>query len=147
VPGAGDISPASAFGARLAAAVAARESQIVLGIDPDPARLWPDPREDERSGDEASGRGSGVQRERLAVALVGTAAAADAPSPAPAAAEAAAAVLVHCRALIDGAGPACVAVKPQLACFERLAGEPFAAWLERAERSGDEASGRGSASA
>jgi orotidine-5'-phosphate decarboxylase len=33
---------------------------------------------------------------------------------------AAAAVLSHCRDLIDGAGPACVAVKPQLACFERL---------------------------
>lgn len=32
----------------------------------------------------------------------------------------AAAVLAHCRALIDAAGPACVAVKPQLACFERL---------------------------
>jgi orotidine-5'-phosphate decarboxylase len=30
------------FGDRLAAQVAARESQIVLGIDPDPARLWPD---------------------------------------------------------------------------------------------------------
>jgi orotidine-5'-phosphate decarboxylase len=115
VPGAGDRSPAPAFGARLTAAVAARESQIVLGIDPDPARLWPDPRED-----------TGVQRERLAVALVGTADAANAASPAPAAAEAAAAVLVHCRALIDGAGPACVAVKPQLACFERLGS---AGWL------------------
>jgi orotidine-5'-phosphate decarboxylase len=115
VPGAGDRSPAPAFGARLAAAVAARESQIVLGIDPDPARLWPDPRED-----------IGLQRERLAVALVGTADAANAASPAPAAAEAAAAVLVHCRALIDGAGPACVAVKPQLACFERLGS---AGWL------------------
>jgi orotidine-5'-phosphate decarboxylase len=115
VPGAGDRSPAPAFGARLAAAVAARESQIVLGIDPDPARLWPDPRED-----------VGLQRERLAVALVGTADAAEAASPAPAAAEAAAAVLVHCRALIDGAGPACVAVKPQLACFERLGS---AGWL------------------
>ena len=67
-----------------------------------------------------------MQRERLAVALVGTADAAHAPSPAPAAAEAAAAVLVHCRALIDGAGPACVAVKPQLACFERLGS---AGWL------------------
>jgi len=30
--------------------------------------------------------------------------------------------------------------------YEQLAGEPFSAWLERAERSGDEASGRGSAS-
>ena len=46
--------------------------------------------------------------------------------PAPASAEAAAAVLVHCRALIDAAGPACVAVKPQLACFERLGS---AGWL------------------
>ncbi len=26
----------------------------------------------------------------------------------------------HCGAVIDAAGPACVAVKPQLACFERL---------------------------
>ena len=31
----------SHFGERLAAAVAERESQIVLGLDPDPARLWP----------------------------------------------------------------------------------------------------------
>jgi len=115
VPGAGESSPAPGFGDRLAAAVAARESQIVLGIDPDPARLWPDSRED-----------TGVQRERLAIALVGTADAARAPSPAPAAAEAAAAVLAHCRALIDAAGPACVAVKPQLACFERLGS---AGWL------------------
>lgn len=30
------------------------------------------------------------------------------------------AVSAHCRALIDAAGPACVAVKLQLACFERL---------------------------
>jgi orotidine-5'-phosphate decarboxylase len=29
-------------------------------------------------------------------------------------------VLTHCRTLIDRAGPACVAVKPQMACFERL---------------------------
>jgi len=115
VPGAGEASPAPGFGARLAAAVSARESQIVLGIDPDPARLWPDPRET-----------IGEQRERLAVALVGTADAAGTPAPAPAAAEAAAAVLVHCRALIDAAGPACVAVKPQLACFERLGS---AGWL------------------
>jgi orotidine-5'-phosphate decarboxylase len=62
------------FGDRLAASVAARESQIVLGLDPDPARLWP-----------------GLTD-----------------------------VASHCRALIDAAGPACVAVKPQLACFERL---------------------------
>ena len=33
---------------------------------------------------------------------------------------AASAVFEHCRRLIEVAGPACVAVKPQLACFERL---------------------------
>ena len=115
MPGAGDDSPAPGFGDRLAQAVTARESQIVLGIDPDPARLWPDVRE-----------ANGEQRERLAIALVDTADAAGTPTPAPASAEAAAAVLVHCRALIDAAGPACVAVKPQLACFERLGS---AGWL------------------
>jgi orotidine-5'-phosphate decarboxylase len=40
--------------------------------------------------------------------------------------EAAAAVLGHCLALIDAAGPSCVAAKPQLACFERLG---FPGWL------------------
>jgi orotidine-5'-phosphate decarboxylase len=33
---------------------------------------------------------------------------------------AASAVYEHCLGLIESAGPACVAVKPQLACFERL---------------------------
>lgn len=41
------------------------------------------------------------------------------PSP-DATVAAAAAVASHCRSLIAAAGPACVAVKPQLACFERL---------------------------
>jgi orotidine-5'-phosphate decarboxylase len=40
--------------------------------------------------------------------------------------EAAAAVLAHSLALVDAAGPACVAVKPQLAFFEQLG---FAGWL------------------
>jgi len=40
---------------------------------------------------------------------------------------AAAAVLAHCRGLIDRAGPACVAVKPQMACFERLGAPGWAA--------------------
>jgi orotidine-5'-phosphate decarboxylase len=52
---------------------------------------------------------------------------------------AAAAVLEHCRSLIDRAGPACVAVKPQLACFERL-GAPgwatLAAVVESAQEAG-----------
>jgi orotidine-5'-phosphate decarboxylase len=40
---------------------------------------------------------------------------------------AAAAVVEHCRGLIGQAGPACVAVKPQLACFERLGAPGWAA--------------------
>jgi orotidine-5'-phosphate decarboxylase len=84
------------FGSRLAALVDARESQIVLGLDPDPARLWP-------------------------------AAVASAPADGPPAHRAAAAVRAHCAALIDAAGPACVAVKPQLACFERLGAAGWAA--------------------
>ncbi len=36
----------------------------------------------------------------------------------------------HCRSLIERAGPACVAVKPQLACFERLGSAGWEA-LER----------------
>ncbi len=62
------------FGDRLATAVAQRESQIVCGLDPDPARLWP-----------------GVDG-----------------------------VAAHCRAVIAATAPALVAIKPQLACFERL---------------------------
>jgi orotidine-5'-phosphate decarboxylase len=83
------------FGDRLTERVAQRESQIVLGLDPDPARLWPD----------------AVER---------------APAEGPAMRRAASAVAMHCAALIDAAGPACVAVKPQLACFERLGADGWA---------------------
>ncbi len=78
------------FGDRLAARVVQRRSQLVLGLDPDPLRLWPD-----------------------AVAV--SAGADGQPGD-----RAAAGVVAHCRALIDAAGPACVGVKPQVACFERL---------------------------
>jgi orotidine-5'-phosphate decarboxylase len=84
------------FADRLTKLVRARESQIVLGLDPDPARLWPD-------------------------------ALAQAPADGSPARRAAAAVRAHCAALIDAAGPACVAVKPQLACFERLGADGWAA--------------------
>jgi orotidine-5'-phosphate decarboxylase len=47
-------------------------------------------------------------------------AAAAAPDQGSAAQRAGAAVAAHCMAAIDAAGPACVAVKPQLACFERI---------------------------
>ena len=82
--------PSRPFGDRLAAAVAARESQVVLGLDPDPAVLWPEGR---AAGDAATGG---------------------------AAERAAAAVIAHCNAAIAAVAEACVAVKPQLACFERL---------------------------
>jgi orotidine-5'-phosphate decarboxylase len=87
---------------RLAALVAARESQIVLGLDPDPERLWP-----------AAARHGGAG-EVL-------------DDDAAPAARAAAAVLDHCRAVIDAVAPAVVAVKPQVACFERLGAPGWAA--------------------
>lgn len=90
------------FADRLAQLVAARESQIVLGLDPDPSRLWPE-------------------------------AVAQAPPDGPPARRAAVAVRAHCAALIDAAGPACVAVKPQLACFERLGADGWAALTATAE--------------
>jgi orotidine-5'-phosphate decarboxylase len=90
----------SAFGDTLAARVAERESQIVLGLDPDPAALWP------KAGEPAG------------AALAAGASAAD---------NAAAAVVSHCRMVIDAVAPACVAVKLQLACFERMGAPGWAA--------------------
>jgi orotidine-5'-phosphate decarboxylase len=54
---------------------------------------------------------------------------ADAGSSSPAEL-AASAIVAHCRTLIERAGPACVAVKPQLACFERLGAPGWAALAE-----------------
>jgi orotidine-5'-phosphate decarboxylase len=91
----GDVRRATmspTFGDTLAKRVLERESQIVLGLDPDPAALWPG------SEDRAP----------------------TAPADASPARKVAGAILAHCRALLDAAGPACVAVKPQLACFEQL---------------------------
>ena len=92
-----------AFGARLAAAVEARQSQVVVGIDPDPDRLWP----------------AAASRADEARALM------QVPAGDPRF-ETAAAVLAHALALIDAAAPACVAAKPQHAFFEQLG---FAGWL------------------
>jgi orotidine-5'-phosphate decarboxylase len=86
------------FPDRLAALVEERRSQIVLGLDPDPGALWP-------AAVEAARQAGGGEP----VALT------------------AAAVALHCRLAIDAAGPACVAVKPQLACFERLGATGWAA--------------------
>jgi orotidine-5'-phosphate decarboxylase len=82
----------TAFGDRLTEHVRRRESQLVLGLDPDPARLWPQA-VTQAGGEDAS---------------------------APPAARAAAAVARHCRLVIAAAGEHCVAVKPQVASFERL---------------------------
>ena len=93
----------TSFGQRLAAAVGERRSQVVLGLDPDPARLWPEAVE-------------------------------SAPGEGTPAARAAAAVAAHCAALVEAAGPACVAVKPQLACFERLGAPGWGALAATAQR-------------
>jgi orotidine-5'-phosphate decarboxylase len=81
------------FSDRLAALVEERRSRVVLGLDPDPARLWPRA----LAGIESFHGDGGLGRVRTAEA-----------------------VAAHCRLAIEAAGPACVAVKPQLACFERL---------------------------
>jgi orotidine-5'-phosphate decarboxylase len=88
------------FADRLAALVEERRSRVVLGLDPDPAALWPP-----------------------AMIRLGAGGPAE---PHLARIRTAEAVTEHCRAAIVAAGPACVAVKPQLACFERLG---FPGWL------------------
>lgn len=95
-------SETRSFGDRLAALVASRESQVVLGLDPDPARLWPDALEqtDSAAGDT------------------------------PPAARAARAVAAHCALVIEATAEQCVAVKPQVACFERLGGPGWSALAE-----------------
>jgi orotidine-5'-phosphate decarboxylase len=113
------------FGDRLAAAVAARESQIVLGLDPDPARLWPGPLDRTSVARAALAQALATAHEAARAVAAGEHAAEEAAVAAdlavnPAALEAGAAVLAHCIALIDAAAPACVAAKPQLATFERL---------------------------
>ncbi len=95
----------TAFGDRLTEYVRRRESQVVLGLDPDPARLWPQ-----------------------AVAQAG-----GEDASAPPAARAAAAVARHCRMVIAAAGEHCVAVKPQVASFERLGAPGWQAMADTVE--------------
>lgn len=79
------------FADRLSAAVDTRQSQIVLGLDPDPARI----------------------------------------GPGAAAAEA------FCLNVIAAAGSACVAAKPQLACFERFGADGVRAFEVVAQAAAD----------
>jgi orotidine-5'-phosphate decarboxylase len=76
----------------------------VLGLDPDPARLWP---------------------RALEVAY---------QPDAPPAQRAAFAVAVHCQLALEAVGDQCVAVKLQVACFERLGAPGWAALKEVVER-------------
>jgi orotidine-5'-phosphate decarboxylase len=96
------------FGDKLAGCVQRRRSQIVLGLDPDPARLWPEALElagiGSRPPHRAGGNGSAERAAR--------------------------AVAAHCRLVLDAAAEQCVAVKPQVACFERLGAPGWAALRE-----------------
>jgi orotidine-5'-phosphate decarboxylase len=103
------------FGDRVAAQVSARRSQLVVGLDPDPDRLWP------RALELAEGAGT------PAFELAGGV-------EAPPAARAAYAVAVHCTLVIDAVAEHCVAVKPQVACFERLGAPGWAALRELISR-------------
>lgn len=91
------------FADRLTAIVEERQSQVALGLDPDPMRLLPQA----VSGASAGGGSASEQAAR--------------------------AVTLHCRALIEAAGPACAAVKLQLACFERLGAPGWAALADACE--------------
>jgi orotidine-5'-phosphate decarboxylase len=98
------------FPDRLAARVEERQSQLVLGLDPDPARLWP------AAYEQATGTRSPVDS---------------------AAERAARAVRAHCELVIDAAAAECVAVKLQVACFERLGAAGWAALTDTAALSRD----------
>ncbi|MEA2478967.1 MAG: orotidine-5-phosphate decarboxylase [Thermoleophilaceae bacterium] len=95
----------------------------MLGLDPDPAALWP-----AAVGSESAIHGSGPMPGAPPDLPRPEAPDADEPPlppgspPDEARALTAAAVARHCRLAIEAAGSACVAVKFQLACFERLGG-------------------------
>lgn len=76
-----------------------RCSQVVLGLDPDPARLWP------RALELGGASASTPERAGRAVAA-------------------------HCRLVIEATADQCVAVKPQVACFERLGAPGWSALRE-----------------
>lgn len=102
-PPTGPASAGERFGDRLARRVAARQSQVVLGLDPDPVRLWP------RALEWVDQAGTFGQ----AVAL-----------------RAAQAVTFHCALVIEAVAEHCVAVKLQVACFERLGAPGWTALVE-----------------
>jgi orotidine-5'-phosphate decarboxylase len=84
--------------------VAARQSQLVLGLDPDPARLWPRALESVDQSAKAADQAAALR--------------------------AAQAITVHCALVIEAVAEHCVAVKLQLACFERLGAAGWTALVE-----------------
>jgi orotidine-5'-phosphate decarboxylase len=80
----------------------------VLGLDPDPGRLWP------QAIELAGGGGKPLASPETRAAL---------------------AVALHCALVIEAVAEQCVAVKLQVACFERLGAPGWAALREVAIRS------------
>jgi orotidine-5'-phosphate decarboxylase len=113
------VAPAQLFGDLLAERVAARESQLVLGLDPDPARLWPDAIR--RADSETPGATSPTIPRGSSD-----------PDPDSPAARAARAVALHCALVLDAVAEECVAVKLQVACFERLGAPGWSALADTA---------------
>jgi orotidine-5'-phosphate decarboxylase len=103
---AGVADDATGFGDRLSSRVAERSSQLVLGLDPDPSRLWPRALE---LADRELGQTDAASR-------------------------AAYAVMAHCALVLDAVAEQCVAVKLQVACFERLGPAGWAALYDVADR-------------
>lgn len=100
------------FGDRLAARVIDRASQLVVGLDPDPMSLWP------RAYELADSQGP-------------------AKAQASPSARAAFAVAVHCVLVIEAIADHAVAVKLQVACFERLGAPGWAALGQTVQRARD----------
>src|SRR5438067_5332961 len=100
------------FGDRLAGRVDARASQLVVGLDPDPMRLWPQAYE-LTEGE----RPSEAERSRSV--------------------RAASAVAIHCALVIEAVAESAVAMKLQVACFERLGPPGWAALSETVERASE----------
>jgi orotidine-5'-phosphate decarboxylase len=92
----------------------------VLGLDPDPAALWPGVGEEADRFAESLSIGVALAERAHIAGSDSPARGAGSGEPPSSAARAAGAVLAHCLVLIDAAAPACVAVKPQLARFEVL---------------------------
>ena len=97
------------FSDRLAGRVDARASQLVVGLDPDPMSLWPHAYELAESQGPAKAQTSASARAAFAVA-------------------------VHCTLVIEAVADHAVAVKMQVACFERLGAPGWAALTQTMQR-------------